>query len=162
MLWVPPLFALMKAGEDLCRPPCRICRLPPSRICSADHSRFLTSATTYFLWSQISENGSILFVVGISTNVILSHPRTEHLENPEPYLQISKHHRHCYHHHPQHHVHHHRHNIIIMIIIMIRSIIITTIIIMIVPSTVDCPVIPFGPRWSAATTSTTTDPQQTT
>ena len=147
MLWVPPLFALMKAGEDLCRPPCRICRLPPSRICSADHSRFLTSATTYFLWSQISQNGSILFVVGISTNVILSHPRTEHLENPEPYLQISKHHRHCYHHHHQNHVyHHHRHTIIIMI----------------VPSTVDCPVIPFGPRWSAATTSTTTDPQQTT
>lgn len=146
--WVPPLFALMKAGEDLCRPPCRICRLPPSRICSADHSRFLTSATTYFLWSQISENGSILFVVGISTNVILSHPRTEYLENPKPYVQQSKYHRHCYHHHHQHHVHHHHHH--------------HTIIIMIVPSTVDCPVIPFGPRWSAATTSTTTDPQQTT
>ena len=88
MLWVPPLFALMKAGEDLCRPPCRICRLPPSRICSADHSRFLTSATTYFLWSQISQNGSILFVVGISTNVILSHPRTEYLENPKPCATI--------------------------------------------------------------------------
>ena len=148
MLWVPPLFALMKAGEDLCRPPCRICRLPPSRICSADHSRFLTSATTYFLWSQISQNGSILFVVGISTNVILSHPRTEHLENPEPYVQISKYHFYCYHlqHHHHHHHHHHRHTIIIMM----------------VPSTVDCPVIPFGPRWSAATTSTTTDPQQTT
>ena len=145
--WVPPLFALMKAGEDLCRPPCRICRLPPSRICSADHSRFLTSATTYFLWSQISQNGSILFVVGISTNVILSHPRTEYLKNPEPYVQISKYHCYCYHHHHQHHVHHHHHH---------------TIIIMIVPSTVDCPVIPFGPRWSAATTSTTTDPQQTT
>ena len=110
MLWVPPLFALMKAGEDLCRPPCRICRLPPSRICSADHSRFLTSATTYFLWSQISQNGSILFVVGISTNVILSHPRTEHLENPEPYVQISKYHCYCYHHHHQHHVHHHHHH----------------------------------------------------
>ena len=146
--WVPPLFALMKAGEDLCRPPCRICRLPPSRICSADHSRFLTSATTYFLRSQISQNGSILFVVGISTNVILSHPRTEHLENPKPYVQISKYHCYCYHlqHHHHHHHHHHRHTIIIMI----------------VPSTVDCPVIPFGPRWSAATTSTTTDPQQTT
>ena len=89
MLWVPPLFALMKAGEDLCRPPCRICRLPPSRICSADHSRFLTSATTYFLWSQISENGSILFVIGISTNVILSHPRTEYLEKQEPYVHCA-------------------------------------------------------------------------
>ena len=74
LFWIPrgnTVCSDEAAGEDLCRPPCRICRLPPSRICSADQSRFLNAATTYFPRSQICEDGSSVFVALISWNVIL-------------------------------------------------------------------------------------------
>ena len=82
LFWIPrgnTVCSDEAAGEDLCRPPCRICRLPPSMICSADQSRFLNAATTYFPRSQICEDGSSLFVALISRNVILPHsPQRSH------------------------------------------------------------------------------------